>query len=32
MVQERVPMYKVLEVLEERYGKGTDSVRKSHGL
>ena len=28
MVQERVPMYKVLEVLEERYGKGTDSLRK----
>ena len=28
MVQERVPMYKVLEVLEERYGKGMDSVRK----
>ena len=28
MVQERIPMHKVLEVLEERYGKGTDSVRK----
>ena len=28
MVQESVPMYKVLEVLEERYGKGTSSVRK----
>ena len=28
MVQEKVPMFKVLEVLEERYGKGTHSVRK----
>ena len=28
MVQERIPMHKVLEVLAERYGKGTDSVRK----
>ncbi len=28
MLQERVPIYKVLEVLEERYGKGTDSLRR----
>lgn len=28
MVQERISMYKVLEVLEERYGKGMGSVRR----
>ncbi len=28
MVQERLSMFKVLEVLEERYGKGEESVRR----